>query len=336
MTQISTQISTLTLAIPVHNDRAPLLRLLARIGGLGSVAHVVVVDDGSDLPLETSELCQALETGQKTGQKTGQSTTLSLLRNDTAKGPGHARNRALTEVTTDHLLFVDADDMVTRELVPLMRDLDGRDFDFCLFQYHDTRQEKGLSWGQMPWDLSLWQDAGVALGALCPVPPGARAPLSRCANYPWNKIYRTAFLRAHAITCSEIPLHEDVELHWRSFIHARAILASDRIGVIHFVDEAGTRLTNRTGPERLEVFGPLNRIADEIAAHDPDTYALPFARFALGLIAWISDNLDPTHHTRLEELTRAFIQAHITDTIAAAITDADPGLAARMLRSELF
>lgn len=297
-----TQTSTLTLAIPAHNDRAPLLRLLARVGGLGCVAHVVVVDDGSDMALDVAELNTALNTTD---------TTLTLLRNDTPKGPGPARNRALNEVTTDHVMFVDADDMVTRELPPLMRDLDGLDFDFCLFQYHDTRQEQGLMWGQMPWDQSLWQEAGVALGALDPVPPTARAHLVRCANYPWNKIYRTAFLRAHSITCSQILLHEDVELHWRSFLHARAILASDRIGVIHFVSETGTRLTNRTGPERLEVFEPLTRIADEIAAHDPDTYALPFVRFALGLIAWISDNLDPAHAHQLDELTRVFTQDHV-------------------------
>ncbi len=303
-----TRTPTLTLAIPAHNDRAPLLRLLACAGRLDCVAHVVVVDDGSDVPLDADELRTALGGG------------LTLLRHDTAQGPGPARNRALTAVTTRHVLFVDADDLVTDELSPLMRDLNGRDFDFCLFQYHDTRLERGLLWGQMIWDQQFWQASGVALGALNTVPPTAAAQLAGCANYPWNKIYRTDFLRDHAIACSDILLHEDVELHWRSFIHARHILASDRIGVIHFVQDGGRRLTNRTGPERLEVFTPLARIARELEAQTqtqaqaqtqaPHIYAVPFARFTLGLIAWISNNLDPAYHAQLETLTQAFMQNH--------------------------
>ena len=294
---------TLTLAIPAHNDRAPLQHLLACAGTLDCIAHVVVVDDGSDTPLDPEALRTALN-----------GIELTLLRHDTAKGPGPARNRALTAVTTPHVLFVDADDLVTRELSPLMRDLGPRDFDFCLFQYHDTRQEQGLLWGQMPWDQQFWQTAGVALGALNTVSPAAAAHLAGCANYPWNKIYRTTFLRDHAIGCSDILLHEDVELHWRSFFHAQTILASDRIGVIHFVEGTGSRLTNRTGPERLEIFTPLTRIAGEITTeletHQRHTYALPFARFTLGLIAWIANNLDPAHHARLEALTQAFMKDH--------------------------
>ena len=293
-----TRTPTLTLAIPAHNDHAPLLRLLACAAKLDCVAHVVVVDDGSDVALDADELRTAL------------GGDLTLLRHDTARGPGPARNRALKAVTTRHVLFVDADDLVTDELSPLMRDLNGRDFDFCLFQYHDTRLEQGLEWGQMIWDQAFWQASGVALGALNTVTPAAAAQLAGCANYPWNKIYRTDFLRDHAITCSDILLHEDVELHWRSFIHADNILASDRIGVIHFVSDAGTRLTNRTGPERLEVFTPLTRIARELETHAQHTYALPFARFTLGLIAWIANNLDPAHHAQLKALTQTFIQDH--------------------------
>lgn len=289
---------TLTLAIPAHNDRTPLLRLLACAGTLDCIAHVVVLDDGSDVPLDADELRAALN------------GPLTLLRHDHAKGPGPARNRALEAVTTPHVLFVDADDTVTRELPPLMRDLATHDFDFCLFQYHDTRLEQELLWGQMPWDQQFWQAAGVALGALNTVTPAAAALLAGCANYPWNKIYRTGFLRDHAITCSDILLHEDVELHWRSFIHARNILASDRIGVIHFVEHDGSRLTNRTGPERLEVFAPLTRISRELETQVHDTYALPFARFTLGLIAWISNNLDPAHQDQLKALTQAFMQDH--------------------------
>ena len=155
----------------------------------------------------------------------------------------------------------------------------------------------------MPWDQALWDRAGVALGALSEVRAEAAALLAQTANYPWNKICRTAFLRDHGIGCSPILLHEDVELHWRSFHHANTILASDRICVVHGVDHDGDRLTNLESPARLEVFPVLEKLAAEMAG---GPFALPFARFALGLAAWIGGNVAADEQDRLRALTQAF------------------------------
>jgi len=254
-----------------------------------------------------------------------------LLRHDRPKGPGAARNRAILYSQTDHLLFLDADDLPTRELPDLLRDLEGETFDFCQFQYHDTRMEQERAWGQTPHDQRLWLASGLALGALNEVTPKAAAKLSRTANYPWNKLYRTDFLRSHAIGCSEILLHEDVELHWRSFLNAGRILASDRVGVIHFVSPKGERLTNRTGAERLDLFGPLDRLATEALEKSPDLYAPAFFGFALGLFDWIAGNLDPAHHDALAERTRAFIENRIPPALLDQIGAAEPERTARVL-----
>lgn len=306
---------TLTLAIPTHNDTASLCRLLQRVAELQLGDHVIVVDDGSDAPVDKAQLCDLSGLPQE---------RLRLLRNDSPRGPGAARNRAILHAVTDHLLFLDADDLPTRELPALIRDLEGREFDFCIFQHHDTRMEQELAWGQMPHDQALWRAAGVDLGALNQVSREAAAQLAGTANYPWNKIYRTGFLRAHAIRCSEILLHEDIELHWRCFLNARTILASDRTGVIHVVNPGGGRLTNRTGPERLALFEPLAQIAEDIMAEAPDTFALPFFRFTLGLFDWIAGNLDPAYHDALAEKTRAFIDGHIPPALLDHIRTLEP------------
>lgn len=285
----------ITLAIPARDDAPGLIRLLEGAAGLDCVAAVVVVDDGSTEPLEAGALVRA--SGFDPAR-------LTLLRHETAQGPGPARTRALAEVATDHMLFVDADDLITPELDLLCADLAGRDFDFCLFQHHDSRAGQEKRRGQMDWDMRFWEAAGVAAGALSPVSPEAAAHLVQTANYPWNKLYRTGFLRAFDIRCSAIPLHEDVELHWRSFLHARAILASDRLCAVHFVAHKGGRMTNRRGAERLEVFEPLTRIAAEIEAEGAGHLAAPFARFAHGLAAWIRANIAAQHHPRLAELVQ--------------------------------
>ncbi|PCH75600.1 MAG: glycosyl transferase [Rhodobacteraceae bacterium] len=318
----------LTFAIPAHNDQNDLCRLLARVQQLKIAAHVVVVDDGSDVPVSAESLLEI--SGLPADH-------LTLLRHDTALGPGAARNRALQHVATDHMLFMDADDLPTRELGHLLCDLDGQDFDFCMFQHHDTRLEREHSWGQTAHDQTLWQAAKVDVGALTPVAPAAATQLARTANYPWNKIYRTGFLCDHRIGCSEIMVHEDIELHWRSFLKARPemgrILASDRIAMIHMFHEHGARLTNRTGPERLAVFEPLERISAEI---DSDMghlghFARPFHRFTIGLFDWIWHNLDPALRPQFTALVQRFRHAHIPPALLDDITRTDPALVARVL-----
>jgi hypothetical protein len=192
--------------------------------------------------------------------------------------------------------------------------------------------EREHFWGQTLHDQTLWRAAGVDVGALGPVSPQAGAHLSRTANYPWNKVYRTAFLRDHDIRCSDITVHEDIELHWRSFLNATRILASDRTGVIHTFHEQGGRLTNRTGPERLAVFGPLGRIAAEIDS-DMDKnggFARPFFRFCIGLFDWISGNLRPGFQPQFAALAQDFLRDHVPPALLDDIAGTDPDLVARV------
>lgn len=311
---------TLTLAIPARDDAAGLVRLLADAAALGPAVRAVVVDDGSADPLDPARL--AAEAGFAPGR-------LRLLRNPAPQGPGPARNRALAHVETDLALCMDADDRLTGELAHLLADLAGERFDFCLFQHHDSRAAQERRWGQMPWDQAHWRAAGVAAGALSEVSPAAAAELAQTANYPWNKLYRTEFLRAAGIGCSDIPLHEDVEMHWQSFLRADRILASDRICAIHIVAAAGGRQTNRRAPERLEVFGPLGRLAAEATAQDRRPLALPLLRFGLGLGGWIEGNLPAESRPRLRAAAAEFARAfppELLETLRAA----DPARLARV------
>lgn len=82
--------------------------------------------------------------------------------------------------------------------------------------------------------------------------------------YPWNKIYRTDFLRKHNILCSETPVHNDVRLHWLSFLYAENVQASRRIGAVHIIGDRSHHLTERKGRERLCLGGILAELTDRI------------------------------------------------------------------------
>lgn len=293
----------LTIVIPCHNDSDHLVRLLTHLKALDLADQVIVVDDGSAQPLDTTELTSA------TGIERSKFT---LLHHPHPKGAGAARNWALRRVETKHLLFIDADDLPTRDLRLLCADLSNQSFDFCIFQHHDSRIAQDHLWGQTYHDQMFWRQAGVEQAALSPVSTQAAQNLVQTANYPWNKIYRTAFLHTHGIGCSEIPVHNDIELHWRSFLHARNILASDRIGVTHFVHGNGNRLTNQRGPERLRVFEPLNKIAAEIRLKPAPLYSLPFYSFTVNLLNWVHGTLQPDLQSQFAAEAQDFLTTHLT------------------------
>lgn len=301
----------LALVIPVWNDAAGLARLLDQARGLGLFSQIVVVDDGSDDPVAAAP-------------------DLVLLRHDRPLGAGPARNAGLAAVTAAHVLFFDADDLLTAELPDLLADLAGAGaFDFCLFKHADSRVAAEPRWGQPDWDERFWEAAGHGIGALRDAGPGALPLLAQTANYPWNKIYRTAFLREHGIGCAATAVHQDIPLHWLGFLAARRVLVSDRICAWHRVEAAGARLSNRMGAERLEVFTALAPVAEAAARAGDPAWRAALADFTLGLVDWIAARIDPALRPALAAAERDWLAA--TGLVwQAELAGRDPALAARI------
>ncbi|MDJ0820333.1 MAG: glycosyltransferase [Paracoccaceae bacterium] len=311
---------SLALAIPVKDDHASLAQLLRQARRMGIFDQVVIVDDGSDPAID-------LDAGRFGPHR----LPLTVLRNDTAQGPGPARNRALDQISTEYLVYIDSDDRFAPDFPQIWRDAAATGCDLCLFRHHDTRQERIGRWGQMPQDDGLWQRAGLGTTRLTPVTDSARAYLAETANYPWNKIYRTDFLRQHGLGCGATLVHEDIPLHWMAMLKADRVLASSRVGVVHRVAPGGTRLTNRRGAERLEVFDVLRAVIAQLMANrSPHDLVPSFLRFASGLFEWIRLQLDPALAGRYRAALRGFLIDSLTPALEAELARRDPVLAQRL------
>ncbi len=81
-----------TVVVPVRDNVFGLRRLLAALRGL----RVVVVDDGSAIPVRPQEL-------------EGTHCQVEVIRHDQSKGPAAARNAGLAACTTDFVAFLDSD-----------------------------------------------------------------------------------------------------------------------------------------------------------------------------------------------------------------------------------
>lgn len=246
------------------------------------------------------------------------------------------RNRALQAVTCSHLIFFDSDDLFTEEIGVLWRALRNRRFDFCLFRHNDSRVSARGGWGQMPLDDALWRLAGVADGArgpTGPLPGSALAYLAETSNYPWNKICRTGFLRDNGLRFSEIPVHNDIAMHWHLFSCAGTILVSNRIAAIHRVSPDGQRLTNRRSAARLRVFEPLREVAEALRHRHGSHSRLMLAlwRFIAVLIPWVRGNLIAGLQGEFDRLAAAFLSRELErDAGMDWLCRADPVLALKL------
>lgn len=291
--------SDLAIVIPVWNLPDDLSALLAQVAATGIFAQVVVVDDASDPPCDPATLGF---------DRDRLGAALVYLRSEQRRGAGHARNIGLQQVTTANVLFFDADDQLAPDLAAIWHrhaaDPEGLP-DFSIFRHNDTRvQAKEGRDGSFQAEEDLW-DRALGTAGLLFLNRDERALLSTISAYPWNKIYRTAFLRDHAITCSETPVHNDIRLHWLSFAYAQRVLAMRLIGATHVIGGRDHHLTARRGPERLCLFEILAELTPRLR-EAPDQLRLmrQFIRFTDNICRWNLRQIDPDLSARFRQLTR--------------------------------
>lgn len=318
----------LSVVIPVWNDPAGLARLLPQLLSAPGVTQIIVADDASEPP------CTPQHIGLS--EAAAADPRLLWLRSESRRGAGHARNIGLEQVSAPHVLFFDSDDILLPGFADLIADLARPDtpaFDFCLFRHVDSRRRATGAPGPLPGDQRHW-DAIAVPETPAPLSLAQAARICRISAYPWNKIYRTAFLHERQIRCTEIMVHNDLELHWTGFLRARHILASSRLCCEHFVHDAGQRLTNRSGAERLEVFPALEAVQTDVAsaADLAATYAEPAAEFYLNLFRWIDGTLEPELRAPFHHRAQGFLRQHLSLPVFTLVAMQDPQLARRLNR----
>lgn len=324
----------LSLVVPVCNDLDGVQAVVADACALGIFARIVIADDASDVAFDLDTAAA------KIGKEASASRPeITVLRSDQRQGAGGARNRALEAVGTSHVLFFDADDHLRPELADLWQSLLNREdlapsFDFCIFQHLEERRRQEGHLGMFRKDEALWKRAG-AVHPLTQLNEAADlAILAQVAAYPWNKIYRTDFLRRHQIRCSETVVHNDIALHWRGFMAAQQVLCAPLLGCEHVLGQGRDHITLKKGAERLQLFQALEDV--ETSLHrgsdviDP-TWRLAFACFYIDLIDWARNQIMPEFLGKFVRLAQAFLRRNLCPDLFAALNHHNPDLARRGL-----
>lgn len=277
--------TSISFVICAYNDVAGVARHFDYFIRQGQPVELVIVDDCSTDGLEQLVLDISLPAH----------IDLRFYRNLENRGPGVSRNTGMSLVTTDRVMFLDADDLLADsffnylQLTPLANGAD-----FVLFKYHlcshfDRRQTYNMHTvdNQFFSNLSLcsFPNRTFSLGEIPSV--------LRTINFPWNKVYRTDFIRQAGISFPDFRMHEDIMPHWASFLRA------GRFGILqwapplihHFEAPKAGRATNYVGEHRMKAFETLLDVRAEISAHPLRDLLLPeLITFSENLVAWIISN----------------------------------------------
>lgn len=144
----------LSIIIPAYNAEKYLYKLLDVLNDqMQKGVEVLIVDDGSRIPVET-EYKWARVFRKKNG------------------GPGMARNVGLDNAKGEYIAFIDADDLITNDYLPLIMEKIKEGFDYCY-----------LSWQTLPggWDCKVIIDNKDA----------KFPPYNLCV---WNRVYHRSLI----------------------------------------------------------------------------------------------------------------------------------------------
>lgn len=186
------------------------------------------------------------------------------------KGPGAARNHGLDLASGQFVWYVDADDDINPEVVPVIRRLRSQGYDFIDFDVQHFTPEGG----------SIRPSRAMRAGPL-QLPEGehsaesvTRLSLLRTIGWPWPKILDREFLVRHGVRFPEHCVYEELpSLFWYPLIVDR-FYKSDLVAYFHHQDgESITRSAGRKGPrfyDRLLTSGYAVAVAAQYPCSDEE------------------------------------------------------------------
>lgn len=286
----------ITIIIPCYNDHAALSEMLDNNASavLGKPFRIIVVDDCS--PESGSPLIEALQ------KKFGSQLNYHKLSKNV--GPGGARNFGMDLVETPFFSFIDADDGISPSYIHFtLEACRNIDFDVAMFKHHfSTDHADQYSYRMLESDEIIWERYAKEYGPEDVIPIWKAPYLTHTINYPWNKIYRTDYMRKFNVRFPDLRMHEDVPFHWSALMHCERMVCLTEFPplVQHNRSQGRDRATDHAGKMRLDLVDSGVLVFQEINNHPHLKMFYPvFARFLLDVFEWAESTIEPAYREAL-------------------------------------
>ncbi|MDL2315914.1 glycosyltransferase family 2 protein [Desulfovibrio sp. OttesenSCG-928-A18] len=282
-TESPNQENTLAVVIPAYNAAAYMRGLLTRIMSNKRVSEVIVVDD-----------CSTDPTAKIAARFAAQDPRIRLVSQPRNLGAGAARNRGLLEVRAEYCIFLDADDRLEEQaLDKAMAALDEEPADFLVFKWFYTDSEgRARAIRMYGQDEEIWDEI-VGARRVLRCQTIEHQNITRTANFPWNKIYRTRFLREKRIRFSETFVHNDNLAHWMSYSLCDSFTLFNHYCIGHKEDRSYGQLTQVWDWRRMQIFDVFMEIDSFMLGLPQELHALyvHFTLYKHQMLYWIGQHI---------------------------------------------
>ena len=261
----------LTVIVPAYNVEQYLAQCLDSLVNQTMMGHkVIVVDDGA-----------TDKTGEIADRYMNQYPELITCIHQENHGLGAARNRALQDVVTPYVAFLDSDDwqnvmFVEKVYAALQKQETQPDIIFTLPWIYDAATRRVTPW----YDKSLLEAMFFPNG-------GSEDAISRTLNINQDRrlyeleantnrrVYRTQFLREIGFSFQEGVKWEDVRPHFHAIHTAKSCIAMKNVGFIYRINTGG-QITAGGGASRLDIIPVFRETLDRALLENWDAKEIAY------------------------------------------------------------
>ncbi|MGF1697505.1 glycosyltransferase [Vibrio lamellibrachiae] len=292
--------------IPVKNEEHGVQRCIDSFVNNNTLdLHFIVVDDNSEDGTYESTL-NYFKDNNIPGV---------VLRNNTQNpGAGACRNIGIKHIqnSAKYIMFFDADDTTNKGSLSKMLSVAEKDkADFVVAKYNYCRSEDvSESKGMLNQDKDKWRWS-LGNADYVTIRPVDKPYLIECVNYPWNKLYRAAFVKQSKLTFSETLVNNDIYAHWHSYANASKVSLVDTKICNHFVIPGNSQITSTFDKTRFSAFTALEEL-EQMLRNDEKVYRVYFhlyLKFKLGLFKWIHEQLPVPLRKEFRQLMKISYQS---------------------------
>ncbi len=194
---------------------------------------------------------------------------------DVNHGAGAARNTGMDHATGDFIFFFDSDDLLKKKMMEiLVKTALKNDTDIVLFGYQKFSGSK-----KVHTDFSA-KVLKVPMNRVISPDQVSDRLFQADHGMPWNKFYKTQFLRSLGIRFQELKNTNDEYFSRLSTVMAKRILFLDKI-LIYYRVENKNSLRGNAGKNILDCTYALRAIHDELKKRNLfDTYLKSYKKLA--------------------------------------------------------
>lgn len=199
-----------TFIIPHKNIPDLLSRCVSSIPQRDDI-QIIIVDDNSDADKVDFDIFPGME----------RKDTEIIFSKNIGKGAGYARNLALSKVKGKWVLFADADDLYTKDLLYLLDEHREDDADIVYFNLHCVFSD----------DLSESSKHAIRIAALKRYENNSFKISDYCRYYytePWGKMIKFSLIKSNQILFEESPIANDYYFSIQSGYYAKSIKYDNR------------------------------------------------------------------------------------------------------------